>query len=767
MSDLAGAPPTAVPARARVEPGPIPQALFVLAAFFSAALVFVVEPMIARLVLPLLGGSPAVWNTSLAFFQIALLAGYAYAHLLQRIGRVRVQIGVHLGVLLLAAALALPLRVTGFFGDPPPGAPALWLVAVLAVSIGAPFAALSATAPLVQAWHARAVRHEGARAPWGLYAASNLGSLIALVAYPVLIEPNVTLRTQTLGWSVGYGAFVAVAAILGTAVWRSVGSGQDAPAATTLPLPPTAWTRRLTWLALAALPSSLMLGVTTYVTTDLGSAPFLWVAPLGLYLVTFIIAFQDRPAIPPGVARGLQALSVALCAVFIHSWTLGFVQELAIHLTAFFFTALICHQALVARRPEQGRLTEFYIWMSLGGVVGGAFNAFVAPLIFTTVIEYPAVLVLACLAQPWGRGRLAIGDWMLLGLGVAAALLALGLGGPLRDVASPLLRALPGGLAITALLAVTANCAFFLRRRGLVFAGLIGVLVFASEQLSAQPNTLHVWRSFFGVMRVYHLPSGGLGDVHVLTHGTTTHGAQGSSPALRCLPLTYYAPQGPIGQVIGTVQATRPAVAIGAVGLGAGSVAAYTRPADSIRFFEIDPLVLKIARDPANFTYLTQCARGRVAFTLGDARLTLGRMPAAAYDVLLIDAFTSDSVPAHLLTVEALKMYLGKLRPGGVIILHLSNRNLDLVRPAEAVALVAGGAALEQDFTPSPTQARFFWVSGERVVIVGRTRADLAPFLADPRWTAPDPGAVRPWTDDYTNLFGALVRRSEERWRGR
>ncbi|MFI4933715.1 MAG: spermidine synthase [Caulobacterales bacterium] len=764
MTEIAGA--ADVGSRAATdERAPIPALLFALTVFFSAALVFVVEPMIARLVLPVLGGSAAVWNTSLAFFQMALLVGYLYAHLLQRIGRVRVQIVLHL-VVLLIAALALPLRVSGILGDPPPDAPALWLVGVLAVSIGAPFAALSATAPLVQAWHARVVRHEGAREPYVLYAASNFGSLIALIAYPVLLEPNLTLRAQTGSWSAGYGVFVIVAAILGTAVWRyasAVGGAAPALAAG----PAASWRQRLTWLALAAIPSSLMLGVTSYVTTDIGSAPFLWVAPLALYLVTFIIAFQEKPAIPPAVALTLQSAALALCAVFIHASAAGFLQALAIHLTAFFLTALICHQALVARRPDPARLTEFYIWMSVGGVVGGAFNAFVAPAIFNSVVEYPALLVASCLVRPWGEGRARLWEWAVALAGALIALSAAQISHPAAIVApfaAAVGRVVSPAVVAPALLGLAAGCAIVLRKRALLFLAVIFSLVLAAERVSERSDVVASWRSFFGVLRMAHtdLPSLG-GEVRMLIHGATLHGGQAQAGPYRCRPLVYYAHSTPIGQVFQAELARKPALSIGAVGLGTGTVATYTRPTDSLRFFEIDPLVVRVSSNPAYFSYTTQCARGAIAYTLGDARLTLARQPAGSYDLLLIDAFSSDSVPAHLLTVEAVRMYLSKLRPDGVLILHLSNRNLDLLRPAQAVAIAAGAPALAQTYA-HPFGVSILMAADEDAVIVGKSAASLQPFAGDPRWTVANAGGVAPWTDDYTNLFGALVRRTAARW---
>ena len=755
---------TAVPSS---RSGALAPALFVMAVFTSAALVFMVEPMMAKLVLPLLGGSAAVWNTSLAFFQAALLAGYIYAHLLQRLPSMRWQIAIHLPVLALAA-LVLPLKVSGVLGDPPPDAPALWLVGVLALSIGAPFAALSATAPLVQAWHARVYRAEDAKEPYALYAASNVGSLLALLAYPIVVEPLVTLRGQTLGWSVGYAAFFILLAMLGAALWRRC--GRAAPAAVATPADsaatPISWTDRAIWVGLAAIPSSLMLGVTNYITTDLGSAPFMWVAPLALYLATFIFAFQSRPWLRPHVVLLLQAAVAPVCAALMHFWTGGFYQEVGLHLAAFFLTALVCHQALVARRPAPERLTDFYICMSLGGVLGGSFNAFVAPVIFNTVIEYPAVLVLSCLARPWGlREPVKAWLWPVMALGVAGALAAVLVVYPPAAVRAPVQYLLGPIKAIQVagtLLAFTAIMAFILRRRIWTFLPLMLVLTLAAERATDRVDVTHEWRGFFGVLREskgYQIRLGG--PLRMLAHGTTLHGAQALSPIFRCQPLVYYAHETPIGQVFDALQARKSAINIGAVGLGTGSVAAYARRGDNLNFFEIDPLVFRISTSARRFTYTTECAKGRLGYILGDARLTLNREPAGRYDVLLIDAFSSDSVPAHLLTVEAVRMYLSKLKPDGVVILHLSNRNLDLMRPAQAVALAAGGYPLLQEHRLDPTKPDL-WEASEEAVIVARSPAGLAPFRGDKRW-APVRSEVRPWTDDYTNLFGAMIRRTQEK----
>jgi predicted O-methyltransferase YrrM len=748
-----------------------PAALFAVTVFSSAALVFLVQPMVAKLVLPLLGGSPSVWNTSMAFFQIALLAGYAYAHALQRIGSVRGQAMAHVAVL-LAAAIALPLRVNALAGLPSSDHPNLWLLSVLGLSIGAPFAVLSATAPLVQAWHARTVGDAHGREPYVLYAASNLGSLLALLAYPLIVEPIFTLAGQRYGWSAGYGVFVLLIGALAVTVSRA--RAAPAGAAPAVPTPASAWRERLVWVALAAIPSSLMLGVTAYITTDVASAPFLWVLPLALYLGTFIIAFQAKPAITPDLTLVLQAAAVAACAALLPFRTTFFALQLFVHLAAFFLTALMCHQRLVARRPEPGRLTEFYLCLSIGGVVGGAFNAFLAPVIFNDVWEYPIVVVLACLARPWGDlRRIPTWNWSMLVVGVLAAVgmpIAVTFAGPhltTRSVVGAFDQSELFDMGMKTLLALAVIAAFVVRRRALFFFVVIAVLSYAAETAADRTDTRHSWRSFFGVMKKSEtiVPSLG-GRVKMLAHGTTLHGAQAQAAAFRCRPLVYYAPHTPIGQVFRAKQAQAANLRIGAVGLGTGSVAAFTRPGDRLTFFEIDPLVVRISTAYDNFSYTTECAKGRIDYLVGDARLTVARQPAGSFDILLIDAFSSDAVPAHLLTVEAVRGYLAKLKPNGVLILHLSNRNLDLMDPAQSVARAAGGWALAQNYRPGNKVEAETWESPEDAVIVARSHAALAGFLATGQWRTADPFKARPWTDDYTNLAGALYANLKNRYEG-
>jgi len=734
--------------------------LFAVAIFTSASLVFVVQPMVTKLILPMLGGSPAVWNTAMVFFQAALLAGYGYAHLLQRIASIKAQVGVHLA-LLAVAALFLPLQVSGLTGEPDPAAPILWLLATLTLSVGAPFAVLSATAPLLQAWYARVrAGHADGRNPYVLYAASNLGSFLALLSYPALIEPLAALSGQRLGWSGGYAAFVLMIVVLAFVVWRRrVDRAEPAPLARSAPM---SWREKGILVLLAAAPSSLMLGVTAHLSTDVASAPFLWVIPLALYLLTFVIAFQTRPWIPLPITLVIQGAVGAVVVLIVAFRSANWGMAFGIHLLAFFFAALMCHQLLAARRPAPDRLTEFYLLLSVGGVVGGAFTALLAPVIFNMVWEYPLVLVLVGLARPWGRGPLDRGQIALLLVAAVIALspVLLSLWLNANDEArGAFYRIFPAGMGQLAMIMLipAAICAFLLRDRALVFTAVLVMITLSAQWIARGYDWSYSGRSFFGVMRVANAPDPMMGgDVHVLMHGTTLHGAQARNDLNACAPTLYYNVATPIGQSALMVQRRGPA-RIGVVGQGSGAMAAYKRPEDRMTFFEIDPMVDDLSRDPQWFSYISDCAEGPVDTVLGDARLTLAKQPAGSYDLLIIDAFSSDAVPTHLLTEEAVAGYLRLLKPDGVVLLHLSNRNLEITLPAIASAQTLGVPVLhqiyyEKDGTPEMAEA------ATEAVILGRSEAALADFRADARWKAPQRTGVRPWTDDYVNLFGALWR---------
>ncbi|HAD83586.1 MAG TPA: spermidine synthase [Brevundimonas sp.] len=749
------------PAHRRIDA--ITPAAFAVAVFTSASLVFVVQPMTTKLVLPLLGGSPSVWNTAMVFFQAALLAGYLYAHLLQRIPSIRLQATVHL-ILLAAAALFLPLSITQALGDPDPSAPIGWLLGALALSVGAPFAVLSATAPLLQAWYARvrAGRPDGAN-PYVLYAASNLGSFLALLAYPALIEPLASLSGQRWGWTVGYGVFAAILVGLLTLMPRTGGVVQARP--TKERSPPIPWRRKAVLVLLAAAPSSLMLGVTTHLSTDVASAPFLWVAPLALYLLTFVIAFQAKPWIPLSITLLAQAAFTVMIAALVGMTTGQWLTLLGLHLLGFFFTALMCHQQMAARRPAPDRLTEFYLLLSLGGVLGGAFTALIAPVVFETVLEYPLVMVLVCLARPWLGDRPTKRTVWLMTAGLMLAAFVPLLFEMLRY--DPPLRAAFSdfGLTTTAqiILGVAALCAFLIRDRALMFTAVVAAMTLSAHYIGRGYDWSLTERSFFGVMRVAATADPKMGgDIHVLMHGTTLHGAQARNPDFACAPTMYYAQTTPLGQAAELIQARGPGAVIGIVGQGSGAMAAYKRASDQMSFFEIDPMVDRLSRDPQWFTFISDCADGPIRTVLGDARLTLNREAPGSYDLLVIDAFSSDAVPTHLLTREAIEGYLKLLKPTGVVVLHLSNRNLDITLPAVAAARELGAAELHQVYIEHPEAALMAEASTEALVI-SPTAEGLADFRADGRWRKLAPTEVRPWTDDYVNLFGAVMRSMQAR----
>jgi SAM-dependent methyltransferase len=734
--------------------------LFAVAIFTSACLVFVVQPMAAKLILPTLGGSPSVWNASMVFFQAALLAGYAYAHLLQRIPTMRMQVGVHLGLLMLAA-LFLPLQISGLLGDPDPAQPALWLLATLAVSIGAPFAVLSATAPLLQAWYARVrAGHADGQNPYVLYAASNLGSFLALLTYPVVIEPLASLSGQRLGWSVGYGLFIVMIVALGVQVWRRREAGTADPAPLAVG-PPIAWREKGMLVLLAAAPSSLMLGVTAHLTTDVASAPFLWVIPLALYLLTFVIAFQTQPVLPPALTLAIQGAVGAACAALIAFRTGEWLVVFTVNLAAFFFTALMCHQRLAARRPAPVRLTEFYMLLSLGGVVGGVFNGLIAPALFSMVWEYPLVLVASGLLRPWSRREMRPWEIICCVAGVVIALL-----GPISMEAvryAPDVRATfsdPQLVRIAqAMLGFAALFAFLVRDRAVLFTVVLAAMVWSGYHLARGYDWALSERSFFGVMRVAKIEDPLMGGpVHVLMHGTTLHGAQAQATSNVCQPTLYYATSTPLGQAMLQMQQRRlDGARVGVVGQGSGAMAAYKRAQDRLTFFEIDPMVDRLSRDPEWFSFINGCADGPVRTVIGDARLTMDREPAGSYDLLVIDAFSSDAVPTHLLTVEAIRGYLRLLAPDGVVVLHLSNRNLEITLPAEAAAQALNVPHLHQVYIEASGGGEMAEASTE-ALLIGKSASSLQGFGDDARWSRLPPTDIRPWADDYVNLFGSLVR---------
>lgn len=724
-------------------------ALFALTTLCSAFLLFWIEPLFAKMVLPMLGGSPAVWNTCLMFFQAMLLAGYLYAHVTSRYLTSRRQAVMHVA-LLVVAVVSLPVGIPGGWTPPESGNVIAWLTVLLGVTVGAPFVLLAATAPLIQRWLTDS-GHPAASNPYVLYAASNAGSLIGLLGFPILMEPHLRLGEQASIWSIAYGFAIVLAAVCTVSIWRqnkqptgeTIHSQAADGAAPTL-------RDRLKWVALAFVPSSLLLGVTTYLSTDVAAMPLLWVVPLALYLTTFIIVFARDARTTNRVTLIVHGLAVTTLAIVLF-WGSGIPLRMtyALHLAVFATTALVLHGELAASRPSPAYLTEFYLWMALGGALGGAFNAIVAPLIFKSIAEYQWVLAASVFLRPNFRWRptdiveklpmftLSLIPAMIIGyvsfysyadhriLGISAKVLA--------SVIAGLILVSVSGSAL---------------RFG---AGIAFLLVAREVPGFRASQDMYADRSFFGAYRVQAV----YGPVHRLVHGTTTHGAQYQDAARKLIPETYYHPAGPVGQLFAALDGRLAGKGVGAVGLGAGTVLCYSKPGQAWTFFEIDPLVQRISSNPKYFSYLTGCAV-RPRIVIGDARLSLAKEPTASFSVLIVDAFSSDAIPVHLLTREAFALYERVLDAHGVLLVHISNKHLDLKPVVASLAKDAGLYARMEDHQPDEKTDGPLAYASEWVALA-RTSADLGSIATDSRWkSVPAREGYRPWTDDYSNVFSVI-----------
>jgi spermidine synthase len=772
--------------------------LYSLTLFVSATLLFVVQPMVGKMILPLLGGTPAVWSTCMVFFQAMLLAGYAYAHASATWLGISRQAILHLAVLAIPLGF-LPLSVNPALLRGGEANPVLDVLMLLSISVGLPFFVVSATAPLLQRWFSH-TGHPSGRDPYFLYAASNLGSMLALLGYPTLIEPRLHLRdygwlSQTRLWSLGYLGLAALTALCALTLWQGIaarlapGSSErvGAPAMESADPPeglsearPSS-SRRLRWVALAFVPSSLLLGVTTYITTDIAAVPLLWVLPLALYLLSFILAFGSWPA---RLHRMVVSMLLPLALIVIFFMVSGFRQRIWLtviwHLALLLVVALSCHGELALSRPSPRHLTEFYLLISAGGVLGGIFNALIAPLVFSSLVEYPLAMLLACVLVRWHRAvppaspraRLLTAT---LPLGVAALALIL-----YSDSVSLMIdfrflsrlldippESVTAGLdpverKINTILAYApplALCLLLRRRPVLLGLSLAAVLMVTDFVDARNSDQIRQARSFFGVLQVSRdRDAKGYTTLH---HGTTLHGRQSLDPARRGAPLSYYHRQGPIGQVFGELDRRDASRRVAVIGLGAGTLAAYARPGDGLTFYEIDRLVRDIALDRAYFTYLSD-ARDRGAtmrIELGDARIRLeavGReRPGEQYDLIVVDAFTSDAIPVHLLTREALRLYLERLKPGGLLAFHLSNRFLALEPVVANLAGDAGLAGLIEEDESEETKG----VASSTWAVLARTPEALGRLAHDARWTAAEREAnprVGVWTDDFHNLLSVF-----------
>jgi spermidine synthase len=717
---------TAASQAERVRFGAATLPLYGCAIFLAAALVFLVQPMAAKMLLPRFGGTPAVWAVSLVFFQAMLLAGYTFAHVSLRFLPLRVQPLLQLGVLALPLAL-LPIAMPADAGSSS-RSPTLILLAVLLVAVGAPFFAVTTASPVLQRWFA-ASGHGAAADPYFLYAASNAGSLIGLVGYPLVLEPTFTLAEQSRLWLGGYALFLLLAAASALRVVTATPAGARAVRrAMSTPIP---WRRRARWIAMAAIPSSLILGTTSHLSTSIAAVPLLWVIPLAVYLLSFVVAFARRePFSLAALKAAVVGTTLLTVASLLHVVPLPIAALVAIHSANLFAVALLVHRRLALERPAVDRLTEFYLLLSLGGVLGGAFNALAAPVLFDSIAEYPIALALAMLVLPGPRAWRR--DIVLPTLFFAAFVAALVAAAALGSLAVRLVFA----LAIAALVAFAARPL----RLALGVAALLVLTTFGQQSLYSE-------RTFFGVLRVVEGEHG----EHVLTHGTTIHGRQRLAPGRRDDPLSYYTRMGPLGQLFAARREELRRVAV--VGLGAGSIAAYGRPGDAYTFYEIDPAVVRIARDRRWFVYLSD-SRAAVRVVVGDGRLRIAEARPAAYDLIVLDAFSSDAVPAHLLTREAVELYLRKLAPGGVLAFHVTNNHLSLepVVGGIAGALHLAGVAQDQRVSEAAREA-----GANRSSWAVLARSDDALAGLDGRWHRLDASSGQPvWTDEFSNILDVV-----------
>ncbi len=749
--------------------------LFSLTLFLSAGLLFLVEPMIAKMILPRLGGTPAVWNTCMVFFQATLLAGYGYAHIAGRIRFMR-QVAVHLPLFIVACAV-LPIAVSRSWLPASGGSPVVYILLLLLVSVGLPFFVLSSNSLLLQKWFA-GTSHPSARDPYFLYSASNFGSMLALIGYPTVIEPHFRLVEQSRLWSGGYALLLILTGLCAVLAGRfsSVCEGSDAAknnagddACAADDSGPSV-KERLRWIILAFVPSSLMLGVTTFLSTDVAAIPLFWIVPLSLYLLSFIIVFARVPAfIHTGMVRLLPLSIAALIFVNFSGLDIPKWVIFLFHLVNFFIYCMVCHGEIARSRPAVSHLTGYYLLISVGGVLGGVFNALLAPVAFSIVLEYPLVLALGTLLLPVANrkttakaGGLVKNWWkeglLYVGVPVAIVFLARWSTNTLRTESLHLgtiatflhvqertmfLIAVYGALVLLCSgLALLKKPLLF----GIGIAALLMTLVVSNDM---DEDIVHRERSFFGVLTVEQDSEGGLMS---LLHGTTLHGKQWLARGRRTEPLTYYHSKGPVGQVFSEFSGDRKKMSIAVTGLGTGTIASYAGAGQAIDFYEIDPAVRLIAISPSYFTYLTDC-RADWNIILGDARLTMEKAPSHHYGMIILDAFSSDAIPVHLLTSEALDLYLSKLEQDGVLLVHISNRYVDLAPVLGKLADDKGLAGM----ICSDDEDEWEEKNASTWVLLARKESDFGDLARSSDWEPiKSPGNVRVWTDDFSDILSVF-----------
>jgi hypothetical protein len=729
--------------------------------FLSAGLVFLIQPLFARLLLPEFGGSPSVWNTCTVFFQTTLLLGYCYTWLSTKWLSPGKQIALHCSLLLLTLA-QLPAGLRSLNADIASTSPALRLLMLLTLSIGGPYFAVSTTTPLLQHWFSKS-RHKLARDPYFFYSISNCGSILGLLAYPFVVERLFDLDSQGLTWSIGYGTLVGLTILCGVLTWRELRSGlieasdddlesarvgEESVPQIKLADRPMTKLRRLRWIVLALVPSAMMLAVTTRITTDVAAVPLFWVLPLVAYLATYINAFARRPLLK--FERLLPILFPALMVAALMSLK-GPGSELraGVEIIMFLICGIVLHGELAEDRPSTKYLTEYYFWMSLGGCLGGTLVGIIAPAVFPSYVEFPLILVLAALTQR--ECPVVSGGVLYRAFRVAGTVILCGTAmiGCFAHIWAPT-------LVIVSLLVGFAALGVFLLMNNSRGIALALALVLIPAALLPDTNSLTRKRTFFGVHEVTYEEDAEIGlRVHLLAHGTTIHGEQVIAPAAyRKIPRTYYVPTGPIGEALTLAGADKESRNVALIGLGSGALMTYSKAGDQFDFFEIDSAVRDIAQDPDLFTYLS-CGEGKQRVIIGDGRLKLAEAKEGAYDVIVLDAFGSDSIPIHLLTAEALDIFMSRLKSDGTLIIHISNRHMDLEpvpgryaseRNLSALASIkAASTELEVAQGQRPTHA----------VVISRSER-LITELGKLKGWAPPRKNTSLWTDSYSSVLDVL-----------
>jgi len=720
--------------------------LFSITLFVSAALMFAVQPMAGRMLLPLIGGTPAGWIVTMAFFQVMLLAGYFLAHALSRLPA-----ALHGFVFLAALALGLMFQPVAITPDPAGDVPgAFGIFKMLAATLALPFMAISATSSTLQRLFAT-TGHKDAKDPYFLYAASNLGSFAGLFAYPLLVEPLLGLKAQSYVWFYGYSGLIVLIGLCLIVPSATLSAYKTAPRAAKAA--PVKTATKLKWTLYAFLPSSLLMAVSTHITTDIFSAPMLWVLPLGLYLLTFVIAFGRRQWIPDPLLNRLQLVAVTLCIGFLiilsislrMSWVGLFVQ-----LIGFTVSALLCHRQLVLMRPKDSdrHLTAFYLYMSIGGALGGILNAFIIPYTLDRLIEYPLFLIASLCLNPYFRERMTLVPKMYLGLGLAMTLMYV----TYLSTGSEIFESFSiGGLSSNLLIAdFFLVCILFMFATGVRTASIGLLALLFCHAVILPKNILVTDRNFFGVIKVFERPIAIDDKIYTLRnmhHGTTLHGTQIMEEPYRTQVTSYYSEEGPVGNVFNIYAPKKIAV----IGLGVGTIYCYSTPENSFTFFEIDPAIVTMAQE--QFSYLKDCNKGTPPrFIIGDGRIEMARLKDEKFDLIVLDAFSADTIPTHLLTLEALEEYREHLTENGFILANLSNRYFNLApllfRNGDILGF-SGRMRLDYGGRTSYETASLWAVLGPHdnaFLPLNRFEWKQLELRKD----------LRPWTDDYTSLLHLL-----------